>query len=192
MQNLKSLGDIVNHFVILKGLCRIADLGSAYNGTFGSFTHASEKVQIDAVDVIFSGEFIPGESPTPNPTKEVNTSPFINLIGCRIEDFLKKEGASYDIILFSDVYSARLDLVAIRSLLGKNGVFIAGRFNGHVFFGTSDVNQQRYILRDAYPGFSMFWQLRNRAFAMIQAGALTSDYPHGFLDFYFGDDIIPM
>ena len=123
MQNLKSLGDIVNHFVNLKGLCRIADLGSAYNGTFGSFTYASEKVQIDAVDVIFRGEFIPGESPTPIPTNEVNTSPFINLIGCRIEDFLKMEGASYDIILFNQV-SARLDLVAIRSLLGKNGVFI--------------------------------------------------------------------
>ena len=192
MQTLKSFQEIVGHFVNLKGQCRIADLGSGYNGTFGSFRLASEKIQIDAVDVIFGGVFIPGESPQQEPTNE---SPFINLIGCRIEQFLQDkaaENASYDIILISDVYSVkRLDVLAIRCLLGKKGVFIAGKFNGHADRSPNPVEQRNILLR-TYPGFSLFWQLINGAFAMNQAGTLTSKYLDEFLEFYFGDDVIPI
>jgi hypothetical protein len=194
MQTLKSFQEIVGHFVNLKGQCRIADLGSGYNGAFGSFSLASENIQIDAVDVIFGGVFIPGESPQQQPTNELETSPFINLFGCRIEQFLQDkaaENASYDIILISNVYSARLDVLAIRCLLGEKGVFIAGKYNGHTDRSPNPVEQRKILLR-TYPGFSMFWQLINGAFAMNQAGTLTSKYPNESLEFYFGDDVIPM
>jgi hypothetical protein len=196
----KSLPDIVARIVSVKGSCQIADLGSAYWGSFGCFKLASETVQIDAVDVIFSGDHLPGESPTasPNPTNE-HVSPFINLIGDRIEVFLQqkvRENASYDVILYKDVYSTRLDIPSSLLLLGQDGVLIVGNYNGHQSLGhrsldAYDIVRKMHILHENYRGFSRYWELAN-GFAMSRGELLNSAYPIGFVDFFFGNDEQPM
>lgn len=193
----KNLSDIVARIVSVKGSCRIADLGSAYWGSFGCFQLVSERVQIDAVDVIFSGGHIPGESPTASQNPDnYHVSPFINLIGDQIEVFLQqkvRENASYDVILYKDVYSTKLDIPSVILLLGQDGVLIVGNFNGHQSLGSHNIVSQMHILRQHYEGFSQYWELRGRGgFAMSRGELLNSAYPMGYIDYYFGDDEQPM
>jgi hypothetical protein len=178
----KHLNDIVDYFLWKKGSCKIADLGSSYNGSWNCFRMASPVVQIDAVDVIFADIFIPGQSPLRR-ERETYDHPYVNFIGENIEEFLQKSTEKYDLIVFKEVYNLQINLVDVICRLNLDGVFLVGTFNSYVSPTLPLLEKERKFAQ-IYLGFDIFWKI-NDGYAMSRRFEVYNmQYPTLHYDFY--------